>query len=290
MSKKKFLCTFTDCKKSFGSQSKLNDHVSTHTKTPKYPCTKCDKIYYRKYHLQRHFIVHTKESKYECENCGVKQYERCKFMQHKKQCGVTYPCMTCDRTFSQSVYLRLHKCKSKIAVKTEVSTNLEIKNMDSITDKQAIDDIVQASTNDKINNTDSVIDDNMSNKTMQNAQKTEDVATNTVYKNLQVDTSQKKNITKKQESSSKKETKIKRGTNELLVNDSLYSCLHCEKSYTTKKSLNTHKRAKHEPTQKYVCECGKKYFYNHNMKQHKVKCKLLDSSIEMQINDKMADK
>ncbi|KAM0686452.1 hypothetical protein COBT_002324, partial [Conglomerata obtusa] len=52
----------------------------------------------------------------------------------------------------------------------------------------------------------------------------------------------------------------------------LYECLHCDKTYTTRKILKAHIDSVHISGKKHKCKCGKEYFYRHNLKQHEMKC------------------
>ncbi|GIQ93111.1 hypothetical protein KIPB_017351, partial [Kipferlia bialata] len=60
------------CTRSFKKESRLRDHMTTHTGVRPYPCTHpgCDKAYKRQAHLTRHIrSAHSKDKPYACPSC-----------------------------------------------------------------------------------------------------------------------------------------------------------------------------------------------------------------------------
>ncbi|XP_064536260.1 zinc finger protein 436 [Drosophila montana] len=72
--KRKFVCPYDNCTKSYGKSSHLRSHLTWHTGIKPFVCTepKCGKGFTRSDELNRHLRTHTGEKPFECRQCSKK--------------------------------------------------------------------------------------------------------------------------------------------------------------------------------------------------------------------------
>ncbi|XP_033251693.1 zinc finger protein 572-like [Drosophila miranda] len=72
--KRKFVCTYDNCTKSYGKSSHLRSHLTWHTGIKPFVCSepKCGKGFTRSDELNRHLRTHTGEKPFECVQCTKK--------------------------------------------------------------------------------------------------------------------------------------------------------------------------------------------------------------------------
>ncbi|EDW01924.1 zinc finger protein 391 [Drosophila grimshawi] len=72
--KRKFVCPYDNCTKSYGKSSHLRSHLTWHTGIKPFVCSepKCGKGFTRSDELNRHLRTHTGEKPFECMQCSKK--------------------------------------------------------------------------------------------------------------------------------------------------------------------------------------------------------------------------
>ncbi|KAH8261658.1 hypothetical protein KR044_013015 [Drosophila immigrans] len=72
--KRKFVCPYDNCTKSYGKSSHLRSHLTWHTGIKPFVCSepKCGKGFTRSDELNRHLRTHTGEKPFECVQCSKK--------------------------------------------------------------------------------------------------------------------------------------------------------------------------------------------------------------------------
>ncbi|KAH8413700.1 hypothetical protein KR222_004103 [Zaprionus bogoriensis] len=72
--KRKFICPYENCAKSYGKSSHLRSHLTWHTGIKPFVCSepKCGKGFTRSDELNRHLRTHTGEKPFECVQCSKK--------------------------------------------------------------------------------------------------------------------------------------------------------------------------------------------------------------------------
>ncbi|XP_030245403.1 zinc finger protein 436 [Drosophila navojoa] len=72
--KRKFVCPYDNCTKSYGKSSHLRSHLTWHTGIKPFVCTepKCGKGFTRSDELNRHLRTHTGEKPFKCLHCSKK--------------------------------------------------------------------------------------------------------------------------------------------------------------------------------------------------------------------------
>ncbi|XP_037816625.1 zinc finger protein 91-like [Lucilia sericata] len=114
---RKYSCA--ECPMKFYVQSKLNEHMSVHTKLKPYVCNICDKTFARPSSLKAHKFIHTGKRPFLCDLCNISFA----FKRHLKRHKIThtgekpYACTYCDRAYASSGDLVKH-LRSHVGEKT----------------------------------------------------------------------------------------------------------------------------------------------------------------------------
>lgn len=64
-----FLCS--ECPKTYGRKTHLNDHIRTHSLQRDFICNICSKTFRRSQELTRHKLLHQEERHYKCLHCAA---------------------------------------------------------------------------------------------------------------------------------------------------------------------------------------------------------------------------
>ena len=67
--KKKYVCAFENCQKSYSLKNILLAHIRTHYKIKPFICTYCSKSFNEKGNLKTHVRIHTGERPFKCKKC-----------------------------------------------------------------------------------------------------------------------------------------------------------------------------------------------------------------------------
>ena len=104
------------CKKSFGHQYYLQDHIRyNHIKDGstdrKHICSICNKTFRLKINLTNHYRIHTGEKPFKCKNCNKAFTQKGNCDAHYRACiGIKpFKCNTCNKTFTRKMYLQQHE-------------------------------------------------------------------------------------------------------------------------------------------------------------------------------------
>uniref|UniRef100_A0A8C9XYE6 C2H2-type domain-containing protein n=1 Tax=Sander lucioperca TaxID=283035 RepID=A0A8C9XYE6_SANLU len=106
--KKPFSCS--ECGKSFGFKSHLEDHMVTHTGEKPFSCSECGRRFNRESHLKNHIRIHTGEKPFSCSECDRAFTERGHLKRHMMTHTGEKPfsCSVCNTSFTRSGSLRSH--------------------------------------------------------------------------------------------------------------------------------------------------------------------------------------
>ena len=104
------------CKKSFGHQYYLQDHIRYNhikdgAKDRKHICSICNKTFRLKINLTNHYRIHTGEKPFKCKNCNKAFTQKGNCDAHYRACiGIKpFECKTCNKTFTRKMYLQQHE-------------------------------------------------------------------------------------------------------------------------------------------------------------------------------------
>lgn len=296
----------TKCSKSYYRKYHLKRHFFIHTNETKFKCSKCGARQFEKHRLIRH-EKHC-SLKYPCLLCGKVYLKKADLKLHKCTKETLAKGI---RTSKKRIYYvenyhldkhdetsRDHKNidhnfvkrkgrKRNIHTRTEIGNYMKLGALISDTyEKNTSDDRCTEYTCSKTGSYKdgsgdselNKIDQSNINKIDELSTKNSDISKSGVVYGSNSDISKKKKTQPNVELSvdqSSTSSGLQMGT---AFGQTMYFCCHCDKSYTTKKSLRTHVNAKHSGDAKFMCECGKQYQYKHKLKAHIINCNALQMS------------
>ena len=108
--KKKYVCSFRNCKKLFLTKSILLAHLRTHYKIKPYICNHCSKLFNEKGNLKTHIRVHTGERPFKCKICQKSFKASGQLKEHIiSHTGLkTFQCPYCNKKYKRKGILKDH--------------------------------------------------------------------------------------------------------------------------------------------------------------------------------------
>ncbi|XP_074661555.1 uncharacterized protein LOC141914188 [Tubulanus polymorphus] len=101
------LCTAS--RPSFASWSRLNSHKRRHHLSNRaFACSICERRFASRVLLLTHVAQHTTQRDYWCEACACSFHLKKLYKMHMRMHRKPYPCVRCDRGFTDKTYLRRH--------------------------------------------------------------------------------------------------------------------------------------------------------------------------------------
>ncbi|CAG5118775.1 unnamed protein product, partial [Candidula unifasciata] len=108
-----FLCSHSDCYKSFSSKFKYERHLAVHIQPNNFSCKFCPSTFNRIDHLKNHLLVHDgNRGEFSCTICGKTYLYKTSLTfhmaKHEAEEGDSLTCLVCDTKFESKEDLKVH--------------------------------------------------------------------------------------------------------------------------------------------------------------------------------------